>query len=295
MQLEDLLRMSKLYVVPTPIGNLSDMTERAIETLKNCDLILAEDTRHTLKLLNHSNIKTKMISYHKFNEKQRSQEIITEILTEEKNVALVTDAGTPCISDPGYELIKEARINGIDVIGLPGASALITALSIAGIESYEFVFYGFLPRKKSQLEEMLQRISINSVKTFILYESPKRIIDLIENIKTYMPNSTLCVCKELTKMHENAFYGSVDSVLEQLKNHEDAERGEYVIVGYNNDYVEKEEKMNVGIHGILFDKIVKNKYSLIEAVNEAAEEGIASKNAAYKASLEIKKFIETYY
>ena len=286
--------MRKLYVVPTPIGNLGDMTERAIETLNSCNLILAEDTRHTQKLLNHFNIKTKMISYHKFNEKQRSEEIIQKILDEEINVALVTDAGTPCISDPGYELVKEARERGIEVIGLTGASALTTALSISGIETFEFAFYGFLPRKKSELDNALKRVLNNPVKTFVFYESPKRIISLIENIKIYMPNSTLCVCKELTKIYEKTFYGSAESVMEQLKNHEDAEKGEYVIVGYNNDYVEKDASVDqVSIHGILFDKLIKNGYSLREAVNEAAEEGIASKNEAYKASLDIKKFIET--
>lgn len=285
--------MSKLYVVPTPIGNLGDMTPRAIETLNNCDLILAEDTRHTQKLLNHFNIKTKMISYHKFNEKQRSEEIIQKILSEEINVALVTDAGTPCISDPGFELIREVRENGIEVIGLAGASALITALSIAGIETFEFAFYGFLPRKKSELDEALKRVLNNPVKTFVFYESPKRIINLIKNIKLYMPNSTLCVCKELTKLYENTFYGNVDDVLEQLNNHDDVERGEYVVVGYNNDYQEKEiSAFQVSLQAILFDKLIKNEYSLKEAVNEAAEEGIASKNEAYKASLEIKKIIE---
>ena len=285
--------MSKLYVVPTPIGNLGDMTERAINTLSECDLILAEDTRHTQKLLNHFNIKTKMISYHKFNEKQRSEEVIQKILNEEINVALVTDAGTPCISDPGYELVKEVRENGIEVIGLAGASALITALSVAGIDTFEFAFYGFLPRKKSDLDMALKRVMNNPVKTFVFYESPRRILNLVEKIKSHMPNSTLCVCKELTKLHEKAFYGKVDSVLEQLNNHDDVEKGEYVIVGYNNDYEEVESSSyQASLHGILFDKLIKNEYSLKEAVNEVAEEGIASKNEAYKASLEIKNYIE---
>lgn len=285
--------MSKLYVVPTPIGNLGDMTPRAVEILNNCDLVLAEDTRHTQKLLNHFNISTKMISYHKFNEKKRSQEIIEEIINEEKIVALVTDAGTPCISDPGYQLIREARENGIEVLGLAGASALVTALSISGIEAYEFAFYGFLPRKKNELEKALRRVRENSVKTFIFYESPKRIINLVENIRLLMPNSTLCVCKELTKIYEKAFYGKVDTVLEELKKHEDVEKGEYVVVGYNNDYKEKETTgYQVSLPAIIFDKLIQEGYSLKEAVQEVAEEGIATKNEAYKASLDIKKYIE---
>lgn len=287
--------MSKLYVVPTPIGNLKDMTERGIETLKECDLILAEDTRHTQKLLNYFDIKTKLISYHKFNEKSRSQEIIDEVLHEEKNIALVTDAGTPCISDPGYELVKIARENNIEVIGLAGASAAIIALSIAGLDTSQFVFYGFLPRKKSELIESLKDIRHNHIKTFVVYESPKRIIKLVEAIKDVMPNASLCVCKELTKLHENSFFGGVESVLDKLLNHIDVERGEYVLVGYNNDFKEKEStEISVGIHGIIFDKIMQKEYSLKEAVNAIVEEGIASKNEAYKASLEVKKFIESF-
>lgn len=287
--------MSRLFIVPTPIGNLKDMTQRAIETLKECDLILAEDTRHTQKLLNHFDIKTKLVSYHKFNEKTRSEEIISEILSEEKNVALVTDAGTPCISDPGYELVKRAREEEIEIIALAGASAVTIALSAAGINTYEFIFYGFLPRKNSELEEALRKVKKNPVKTFIIYESPKRIINLMEFINKIMPNSTICVMKELTKLHENSFYGSAEQVLEKLKNHEDTERGEYVLVGCNNDW---EEELSTGpavsLQAILFDKLIQKYYSLKEAVNEVVEEGIASKNDAYRASLEVKKFIENY-
>lgn len=287
--------MSKLYVVPTPIGNLGDMTERAIETLRTSDFILAEDTRHTQKLLNHFDIKVRLVSYHKFNEKSRSEEIINEMLEEDKIVSLVTDAGTPCISDPGYELVKSAREAGIEVIGLAGASAATIALSIAGIDTYQFAFFGFMPRKKSELDDSMKKVKENHIRTFVLYESPKRIIKLVEAIKEHMPNATLCVCKELTKLHENTFYGTVDSVLEQLSNHQDVERGEYVIVGHNNDYVEKETgSVNVSIHGILFDKLINKGYSLKEAVKEAVEEGLSSKNEAYQASLDIKKFIENF-
>lgn len=287
--------MSKLYVVPTPIGNLGDMTDRAIETLRESDLILAEDTRHTQKLLNFFDIKTRLVSYHKFNEKSRTEEIINEIINEDKNVSLVTDAGTPCISDPGYELVKGAREAGIEVIGLAGASAVTIALSVAGIDTGQFAFYGFLPRKKSELDDALNKVKENDIKTFVFYESPKRIVNLVEAIKEHMPNAELCVCKELTKLHENTFYGRVDLVIEQLNKHQDVERGEYVIVGYNNDYMEKEQgNAVVGIHGILFDKLISKNYSLKEAVNEVVTEGLASKNEAYKASLDVKNFIENY-
>ncbi len=287
--------MSKLYIVPTPIGNLKDMTERAIETLRNSDLILAEDTRHTQKLLNYFDIKTNQISYHKFNEKQRTEEIINEILNDDKTVSLVTDAGTPCISDPGFELVKRAREVGIEVIGLAGASALTVALSVAGIDTYQFAFYGFLPRKKNELRDAINKIFDNPIRTFVIYESPKRIINLVEMLKEQMPNLTICVLKELTKLHESSFYGNVDKVYNLLKSNDDVEKGEYVVVGYNNDYVEKEDTgTNVSIYGILFDKLITNNYTLKEAVNEVVEEKLASKNDAYKASLEIKKFIENY-
>ena len=288
--------MSKLYIVPTPIGNLKDMTERAVETLKECDLIAAEDTRHTLKLLNYFDIKTHLISYHKFNEKMRSEEIINEILNNNKNVAIVTDAGTPCISDPGYEIVKSARENGIEVIGLAGASAVTIALSVAGIDTNQFAFYGFLRKKKNEIDEDIKKILHNPVKTFVIYESPKRIIKLIENIKEHMPNAHLCVCKELTKLHENSFYGDINSVIEKLESHLDVERGEYVVVGYNNDYEEIETSSNlgVGMHGIIFDKLIKKEYSLKEAVNEIVEEGLGTKNEVYKVSLEVKKFIEDF-
>nr|WP_312578387.1 16S rRNA (cytidine(1402)-2'-O)-methyltransferase [Sedimentibacter sp.] len=288
--------MSKLYIVPTPIGNLKDMTERAIETLKECDLIAAEDTRHTLKLLNYFDIKTHLISYHKFNEKMRSEEIINEILSNNKNVAIVTDAGTPCISDPGYEIVKSARENGVEVIGLAGASAVTIALSVAGIDTNQFAFYGFLRKKKNEIDEDIKKILHNPIRTFVIYESPKRIIKLIENIREHMPNSGLCVCKELTKIHENSFFGDIDSVLDKLKNHLDVERGEYVVVGYNNDYedVGKSSSIDIGIHGIIFDKLIKKEYSLKESVNETVEEGLGTKNEVYKASLEVKKFIENF-
>lgn len=288
--------MSKLYIVPTPIGNLKDMTERAVEILRECDLIAAEDTRHTLKLMNYFDIKTRLISYHKFNEKMRSEEIIDEILNNNKNVAIVTDAGTPCISDPGHEIVKSARENGIEVIGLAGASAVTIALSVAGIDTNQFAFYGFLRKKKNEINEDIKKILHNPIKTFVIYESPKRIIKLVENIKEHMPNSNLCVCKELTKLHENSFYGDVDTVIEKLKNHLEVERGEYVVVGYNNDYEEVETSSNlgVGIHGIIFDKLIQKEYSLKEAVNETVEEGLGTKNEVYKASLVVKKFIENF-
>lgn len=291
--------MSKIYIVPTPIGNLGDITNRALEALKESDLILAEDTRHTQNLLNYFDIKTKLVSYHKFNEKKRSEEIIEEILTDngeiekETIVSIVTDAGTPCISDPGYEIVKLAREKNIEVTSLAGACAATIALSASGINTDNFAFYGFLPRKGKELEEALLKIKQNSIKTFVIYESPKRVINLIEAIKEQMPNADLCVCKELTKLHEKFTYGKVDEVLQELNQDINAEKGEYVVVGYNNDYEdEKENNHAVSLQAIIFDKIYTKKYSLKQAVKEIVDEKIASKNDAYKASLDVKNFLE---
>jgi 16S rRNA (cytidine1402-2'-O)-methyltransferase len=292
--------MSKIYIVPTPIGNLGDITNRAIEALKESDIILAEDTRHTQKLLNYFDIKTKLVSYHKFNEKKRSEEIIEQFLIDdsdsEKNkvISIVTDAGTPCISDPGYEIVKLAREKNIEVTGLAGACAATIALSVSGINTDNFAFYGFLPRKGKELEETLFKIKQNIIKTFVIYESPKRIINLIEALKEQMPNADLCVCKELTKLHEKFTFGKVDAVLQELSADINVEKGEYVVVGYNNDFEEeKSNKYDVSLHAIIFDKIYTKNYSLKQAVKEIVDDKVATKNDAYKASLDVKNFLET--
>ncbi len=291
--------MSKIYIVPTPIGNLGDITNRALEVLNECDLILAEDTRHTQNLLNYFDIKTKLVSYHKFNEKKRSEEIIDEILSDDdksengKVVAIVTDAGTPCISDPGYEIVKLAREKGIEVTALAGACATTIALSASGINTDNFAFYGFLPRKGKELDEALLKIKKNSIRTFVIYESPKRILSLIKAIQEQMPNADLCICKELTKLHERFNYGKIDKVLQEMEADINVEKGEYVVVGYNNDFEEeKGTGHDVSLQAIIFDKIFTKKCSLKQAVKEIVDEKIASKNDAYKASLDVKKFLE---
>src|SRR5574344_1565491 len=173
--------MGTLFVVATPIGNLNDFSKRAVDTLKNADVVLAEDTRQTIKLLNYFDIKTKMLSYHKFNEKERTPEII-EMLKEGKDIALVSDAGTPCVSDPGFVIVKQAKEEKINVLGIPGASAVTTALSVSGLDTSSFTFYGFVPTNPKQKKELFEEIKKSSVKTKIIYESPKRIIKLFEDL-----------------------------------------------------------------------------------------------------------------
>ena len=185
--------MGTLFVVATPIGNLNDFSKRAEETLRQSNLILVEDTRQTIKLLNHFDIKVKMLSYHKFNERQRVSEIIN-LLNEGNDISLVSDAGTPCISDPGYILIKEALENGIKVIGIPGCSAVITSLSVSGLDTSSFAFYGFVPTENKSKKELFERIKHSSVATKVIYESPKRIIKLLEYIKKEIPGCVVSVC-----------------------------------------------------------------------------------------------------
>lgn len=282
--------MGILYIVATPIGNLKDMTPRAIETLKDVDIIAVEDTRQTIKLLNAFDIKTKMVSYHKFNERTRSEEII-EKLKDGLNIALVSDAGTPCISDPGYVLVKEVREKGIEVIGIPGSSALITALSISGISVSTFSFYGFLPTDTSKLKKEFNEIKKSSIPTFIFYESPRRIVALINKLQTQFPNSIISICSDMTKKFERNFFGKVEDVYEMIKNDKDIEKGEYVVVMYK----EKEFQVPTEIFSIearIIDVMIKSNYSMKEAIqylNKNNEN--LRKSEIYNASLNLKKIL----
>lgn len=282
--------MGTLYVVATPIGNLNDLSKRAVETLRNSDLILVEDTRQTIKLLNHFDIKTKMVSYHKFNETKRTGEIIEE-LKSGKNISLVSDAGTPCISDPGYILVKKARENGISVIGIPGASAVITALSIGGLDTSTFAFYGFVPTENKPKKELFESIKHSNIKTKVIYESPKRIIKLLEELKHEIPGCVVSVCSELTKVHESCVYGKIDYVYEKMKENPDSLKGEYVIL-ISNDEI-KEEKQSASLESLIVDAVVKNNCSLKEAIDIVNKQNKdISKKEIYNASLNLKKIMK---
>lgn len=222
--------MSNLYVIATPIGNLGDMTIRAIETLKSVDLVLCEDTRVTQKLLTHYEIKVPTMSYHANSTIQKHDKII-KILQEGKNVALVSDAGTPTISDPGVMLIQiiEKELPEIKIISIPGASALISALSISGIPSPQFTFYGFLPHKKGRVT-LFKEIA-ESKRTSVFYESPHRIEKTLESLVEYLPeNKKIVVARELTKIFEEIVEGTTVQVLEYFKNNPEKVRGEFVII-----------------------------------------------------------------
>ena len=282
--------MGILYIVATPIGNLGDITKRAIKTLETVDIILCEDTRTSSHLLNSLEIKTKLISYHKFNESERSREVI-ELLKSGKNIALITDAGTPCISDPGSILISECISNKIEIFSIPGTSALTTALTLSGLVIHNFAFYGFLERKNSKQKEELKRIQQNDLETIVFYESPKRIIPTIENIKEVMNDPYIIVLNELTKKFEKKYYGKSSQVLDLLQK-ANYELGEYVIVVSKNKTEEKKEE--VSLEALLIDKIIKNNYTMKEAINDLAFEfkNKYSKKEIYNASLKLKNIFK---
>lgn len=212
----------KLYVVATPIGNLSDITQRAVEVLRSADIIACEDTRHSLKLLNHLNIKKDLISFHQHSGKIKVYKIIDEIKNG-KNIALISDAGTPGISDPGEFLINIAIEHGIEIVTIPGCSAAIAALSISGISPSRFSFYGFLPHKKGR-KTVLGEVA-SETKTVVLYESPYRIKKLLNELLEFCGDRKVCVARELTKKFEEIYRGKISEVEPIVK-----EKGEFVVI-----------------------------------------------------------------
>lgn len=282
--------MGNLYVVATPIGNLNDMTERAIGTLKEVDYILCEDTRTSLKLLNHFDIKNKLVSYHKFNEQDRSDSIIND-LKKGMNIAVISDAGTPCINDPGEVIVRRAREEQIPVFGIGGISAVITALSISGLDSSSFTYYGFFPREKKDQNKIIEEIDRSDIKTFVFYESPKRIIKTLEILEKELPNIKVSISKELTKLHEKNYYGDIAKVLQKLKNDEKAQVGEYTFIIEKPKQIQKEEN-DISIEALLIDLIIKKNITIKEAVDIVNKENQnLSKKDIYNASLNLKSIL----
>ena len=215
-----------LYIVPTPIGNLDDITLRALDTLKKVQLILAEDTRHTQKLLNHFDITNQLLSYHEHNMRERTDQIIKRLQAGEE-LALVSDAGMPAISDPGYDLVKAAIASDIRVIVLPGANAALGALIGSGLPTDEFIFYGFLSRKRQEKATVLQRLAQYQA-TIILYESPHRVKDTMQMIAKTLGNRGVVIAREITKIHEEFIRGQAEEVAVQIN--DQSIKGECCIV-----------------------------------------------------------------
>ena len=269
----------KLFLVATPIGNLEDITFRAINTLKEVDLIAAEDTRHTLKLLNHYEIKKPLISYHRHNEEIKVDTLI-EKLEEGQNIALVSDAGTPVICDPGEEIVKEAIKKEIEIIPIPGACALVNALISSGLNTKEFSFYGFLSLNKKLRKERLEEIKKEN-KTIILYEATHKLMSTLKDLEKILENRKIVIARELTKIHEEFLRGTVTEILEKYKD----PKGEHIIIIEGNSIKEETEEeknikeMSIEEHYKYYEKQGLSKNEIIKKI--AKDKGV-TKNEIYQ-------------
>lgn len=277
----------KLYLVPTPIGNLKDITLRALEVLQNADMIAAEDTRHTLKLLNHFEIHKPLLSYHKFNEQMKSLDIIRQV-TEGKNIALVTDAGTPGISDPGSVIVKKCIELGIEFEVLPGATAITTALVYSGLDTSAFIFYGFLPKENKDKIKLMESLKDRG-ETIIFYEAPHRIYETLSFLKNNLGNRNISLCRELTKLHEEILRFGLDEAVEYYK--DKVVKGEFVIVIQGKTKEEFEIDAKAKWEGLTVEEHIK-KYieagiSKKDAIKKTAKDRNLSKSEIYKYSIEI--------
>ena len=262
----------KLYLVATPIGNLEDITIRALKILEEVDIIAAEDTRHTLGLLNHFEISKPLISYYKQNEKSKS-EILIQKLLEGKNIAIVSDAGTPGISDPGEEIVQEAIKNNIDVIPIPGACAFVNALIASGISTKEFSFLGFLSANKKDKKSKLEEIKYET-RTIILYEAPHKLITTLQMIYEILGERNIVLAREITKIHEEFIRGKISTIIEQIGEI----KGEFVIIIEGNS----ESKKDIEIDSL-------NQKSLEEHYEFYEQQGIDKKDIIKKIAKDRKK------
>lgn len=262
-----------LYIIPTPIGNMEDITLRAINTLKEVDVIFCEDTRVTSQLLNHLEIKKKLISNHKYNEEKNKDRLI-EYLVAGKNVGVVSDRGTPIISDPGYELVKTAIDNNYNVISLPGPTAFVPALTLSGLNPQPFLFYGFLNSKESKRKKELERLE-NNRETMIFYESPHRIVETLDNIMSVLGNRYVCISREISKKFEEVYRGYIEDVKKELVDI----KGEIVIVLSGNDKEYNFEKISIIEHVNLY---IKEGFSKNDAIKKVAHDRSIGKSEIYK-------------
>ena len=280
-----------LYVVATPIGNSRDMSERGRQILESVEIIAAEDTRRSVVLLNKLGIRGNQLSAnHKFNEYGKAKWFISQ-MNEGKSVAIITDAGTPCISDPGNELIRAAIEAGIRVVGVPGACAAVTALSISGFDLSTFFFYGFFPREAADRRRALAMMRKGATKTYCFYESPKRIMSAVEFFIEENARIRLCLCNDLTKLHEMTYRGTPAEVKEQLLAKETYDKGEYaLIVEVEDDYVLSEVEHITSPEALLVDCMVQNDCSAKDAIKLLMkdENNTYSKNELYAAHLALK-------
>ncbi|MBR3185037.1 MAG: 16S rRNA (cytidine(1402)-2'-O)-methyltransferase [Oscillospiraceae bacterium] len=281
----------KLYIVATPIGNSRDMSPRGRDILSSVDIIAAEDTRRSMVLLGKLEIRNKLVSNHKFNEYSKARHFVDEMLAG-KSIAVITDAGTPCISDPGNELIRAAVEEGIDVIGVPGCCAAVTALSVSGFDLSSFLFYGFFPRENAERRKLLEKLRRGDTRTFVFYESPKRIMELVDFFVDSEAGVRMCLCNDLTKLHEMSFRGTPAEVKEKLLAKGNYEKGEYaVVIEIEESYLFTKTEHTVSAEAMLVDAMVAKGVSGKDAVAAvlADENNSYSKNELKAALLNLKK------
>lgn len=284
--------MPKLYVVATPIGNLNDLTPRMRSAIEQADLIAAEDTRVTMKLLNHWDIHKPMLSCHRHNEDEKAPQIVERMITEDLTVALTCDAGTPGISDPGHLLVRAAWEAGIPVEPVSGPSAVVTALSASGFDAREFAFFGFLPREKKALREKLDAIRRTGIPVCVMYESPHRICDLVKQISEDWAGCALCVCSDLTKKYERIYRGSAEQVLSMLESNPGVEKGEYCIAADLSMLpVPEAPRQDADAMILMLAAILNDEASVSEAAQAALDAG-CPRNEVYKAKLKIQDMFE---
>lgn len=276
----------KLYLCATPIGNLEDITFRVLRTLKEADLIAAEDTRNSRKLLNHFEIKTPMTSYHEYNKYEKGRWLVRQ-MEEGKQVALITDAGTPGISDPGEELVAMCWEAGIEITSLPGPAACITALTVSGLSTRRFSFEAFLPQDKKQRQEVLEELK-KDTRTLILYEAPHRLVKTLEELLKELGNRKITVCRELTKKHETLFKTDLEKALDWYR--ENSPKGECVLVleGKSREEIKEEERskwedMSVPEHVEFY---LKQGMEKKEAMKQVAKDRGVSKREIYGVLLQ---------
>ena len=272
-----------LYVVATPIGNLEDISMRAIRVLGEVALIACEDTRHTRKLLTHFGINTPQTSYYREKEAQKSDRII-HLLLEGKDVALVSDAGVPCISDPGFVLVNEARTAGIGVVSIPGPSALTAAISVAGLKAEHFLFYGFLPAKNAERRKALQALTTQTA-LLIFYESPHRLRESLADCLVVLGDRMAVVCKELTKFYEQSLRGSLSALLAALDAAE--VRGEFVVLVQGADRRQEAPIEGDDLHGLLVWYQAESGLSLKAAVAKVSADLGLSRSKVYAEALQV--------
>ena len=281
------MNSGKIYLVPTPIGNLKDMTLRGLEVLQSVDIVAAEDTRQSLKLLNHFEIKKPLISYHQHNEQGKSEDIL-EMVREGKSIAIVTDAGTPGVSDPGAIIVQKCIENNIEFEVLPGATAITTALVYSGLDTTKFLFRGFISRETKERKILFDEIR-NSKESLIFYESPHRLLSTLNLLHTELGNRKIAVCRELTILHEEIRRGSLEEIINYFS--ERSIKGEFVLVveGKQQEQIDREnkekwEELSIEDHIRLLMNEGLNKK---ESIKKVAKDRGLQKNIVYQIATEI--------